>query len=286
MPGGSGAPAAILRRVTLIGLFLVSAALAAAAAAAAPSPADSLRGAPARAERIVLRTERGGSFPVDWYRPSGPDSGATAILLSDPVDSLRVWTGLARRLAARGLTVYVPEIQVRRAAASVAVWGRPEDPGAPWAAAWEEVVAALAHAGNTGRAPGAVVLGGVGRGAAAAALAASRLPLPPKALLLVAPVRELTRLPLGPLLAGLAVPSLVLAPTDNRDQADAAREIYLAARRTCRLWTIDGYACSPRAIEARPRLAVDLTEWIARQLPGGLSSAGGAEQRPAETERH
>jgi hypothetical protein len=74
----------------------------------------------------------------------------------------------------------------------------------------------------------------------------------------------------GPLLAGLAVPALVLVPTDDPDKANAAREIHLAARRTCRLWTIDGYACSPRSLCARPKLAVDVADWVGRQLSGGI----------------
>jgi hypothetical protein len=95
---------------------------------------------------------------------------------------------------------------------------------------------------------------------------------PAAALLLIGPVRELVGLPVGPLLAGLAVQALVLAPTDDPDKAGAAREIHLAARPTCRLWTIDGYACTPRTLRARPKLAVDLADWVGRQLSGGISA--------------
>lgn len=238
------------------------------------SRADTVAAPSTGVERVFLRTEGGVPFPADCYRLPGAISRGTVVLLPDPADSLAVWEGLARLIARRGCTVYVPEIVVRRTGATVAVWGRPEDPGVPWAVAWEEVVAVLAHAEGAEKIDATVVLGGVGLGAAAAAVAASRLPRPPAALLLMAPVRELTRLPVGPLLAGLAVPALVLAPTDDRDKADAAREIYLAARANCRLWTIDGYACVPRTVDARQRLAVDLADWVGRQLPGGIPAVG------------
>ncbi len=208
-------------------------------------------------------------------------SGGAVVLLPDPVDSLATWERLARLFAGRGHLVFVPQIVVRHPTASLPVWGRPEDPGAPWASAWEEVVAVLAQAGAAIGQGGPVVLGGTGRGAAAAAVAASRLSRPAVALLLIAPVRELVRLPVGPLLAGLAMPALVLAPTDDRDKANAAREIHLAARPACRLWTIDGYACSPRTLGARPKLAVDLADWVGRQLSGGIPAVD-AEGPPQE----
>jgi hypothetical protein len=263
----------VLLLIPLLLPFLAAATLR----AAGPAPADTVTADSTGAGHVVLRTAGGVSFPAHWYRPSGTASVGTAVLLPDPGDSLEAWAGLARLFAGRGYNVFVPEIVVRHAAASLAVWGRPEDPGAPWAAAWEEVVAVLAHAGAADGQGGPVVLGGTGLGAAAAAVAASRLSHPPAALLLIAPVRELTGLPVGPLLAGLAVPALVLAPTDDPEKANAAREIHLAARPTCRLWTVDGYACTPRTLHARPRLAVDLADWIGRQLPGGIPAvdAGG-----------
>jgi dienelactone hydrolase len=144
---------------------------------------------PVGLECVVLRTEGDVPFPVDCYRPSGTISGGTVVLLPDPVDSLATWEGLARLFAERGHLVFVPQIAVRHATASLAVWGRPEDPGTSWASAWEEVVAVLAHAGAVSGSGGPVVLGGTGRGAAAAVVAASRLSRPPAALVLIAPVR-------------------------------------------------------------------------------------------------
>jgi hypothetical protein len=94
-------------------------------------------------------------------------------------------------------------------------------------------------------------------------------------------VRELVGLPVGPLLAGLAVRALMLAPTDDPNKAAAAREIHLAARPICRLWTIDGYACSPRTLCARPKLAVDLADWVGRQLSGGIPAVD-ADRPPPE----
>jgi hypothetical protein len=94
-------------------------------------------------------------------------------------------------------------------------------------------------------------------------------------------VRELVGLPVGPLLAGLAVQALMLAPTDDSDKSAAAREIHLAARPTCRLWTIDGFACSPRTLRARSKLAVDLADWVERQLSGGISAVD-ADRTPPE----
>jgi dienelactone hydrolase len=185
------------------------------------------------------------------------------VLLPDPPDSLAAWSVLAGRLRERGYEILVPQLVIRRGAAPLAAWGKPEDPDAPWASAWEQVLAVVAAAGPAGA--GRVVLGGTGRAAALAAMAASHLPGPPAALLLVGPVRELAGVPLGPVLAGLAVPALVLAPTDDRETSESAREIHLAARPSCRLWVIDGYACTPRTIGARPMLAVDLADWIARQ---------------------
>ena len=257
-------------RLLSAAVFLVPLLAAAPLRAAGPNAADTVASTQVGLERVVLRTEGGVSFPVDCYRPSGTISRGTAVLLPDAVDGLAVWEGLARLFAERGFAVFVPQIVVLRAAASVAVWGRPEDPGAPWAAAWEEVVAVLAHVGAADGHGGPVVLGGAGLGAAAAAMAVSRLPRPPAALLLIGPVRELVQLPVGPLLAGLAVPALVLAPADDREKANAAREIHLAARPTCRLWTIDGYACTPRTLSARPKLAVDVADWVGRQLSGGI----------------
>jgi hypothetical protein len=284
--GALGAPSA--RRAGagagLLSLLLLPLLAASPLLAAASNPAAVAAPALAGVERVVLTTEGGVPFPTDCYRPSGTISRGTAVFLPDPIDSLAVWAGVARLFAGRGYTVFVPEIMVRRAAAPLAVWGRPEDPGAPWAAAWEEVVAILAHTGSVPGSEGAVFLGGTGLGAAAAAVAASRLSHPPAALLLVAPVRELTRLPLGPLLAGLAVPTLVLAPIDDRNKADAAREIHLAARATCRLWSIDGFACTPRTLEERPLLAVDVADWIERQLPRGIPAVD-ARGTPTETER-
>jgi alpha-beta hydrolase superfamily lysophospholipase len=236
----------------------------------APIPAM----APAAAERVLLRTADGLSFPVDWYRPSGTISVGTAVLLPDPADSLAAWAGTARVLAARGFAVFVPEVVLRRAAAPLAVWGRPEDPGAPWIAAWKEVTAVLEHADAAGPGGEPVVLGGTGLGAAAAAVAATHLSRPPAALFLISPAREVAQLPVGPLLAGLGAPALVIVSTDDRTRADAAREIHLAARPTCRLWAIDGYACTPRTLDARLTLAVDLADWIERQLPGRVPRVG------------
>jgi hypothetical protein len=278
------ARAAHRARVLLAAVFLVPLLAAVPLRAAGSNAADTVAATPVGLERVILRTGAGVPFPVDCYRPSGMISGGTAVLLPDPADSLATWEGLARLFAGRGCTVFVPHIVVRHAAASLAVWGRPEDPGAPWAAAWEEVVAVLAHAGAADGQSGPVVLGGTGLGAAAAAVAASRLLRPPAALLLIAPVRELVRLPVGSLLAGLAVPALVLAPADDPDKAGAAREIHLAARPTCRLWTIDGYACSPRTLCARPKLAVDLADWVGRQLSGGIPAVDADGPPPEERE--
>jgi hypothetical protein len=268
-------------RVILAAVFLVPLLAVAPLRAAGPNAAGAAAATLVGLERVVLRTEGGVPFPVDCYRPSGTISGGAVVLLPDPVDSLATWEGLARLFAGRGCAVYVPQVVVRRAAAPLAVWGRPEDPGAPWASAWEEVVAVLAHAEAADGLDGPVVLGGTGRGAAAAAVAASRLSRPPAALLLIAPVRELVGLPVGPLLAGLAVQALMLAPTDDSDKSAAAREIHLAARPTCRLWTIDGFACSPRTLRARSKLAVDLADWVERQLSGGISAVD-ADRTPPE----
>jgi predicted alpha/beta-hydrolase family hydrolase len=272
-------------RAILAAVLLVPFLAAAPLRAAGPNAADTVAATSVGLERVILQTGGGVPFPVDCYRPSGTVSRGTAVLLPDPVDSLAIWGGVARLFAGRGIAVFVPQIVVRRAAASLAVWGRPEDPGAPWAAAWEEVVAVLEFAEAAGGPGGPVVLGGTGLGAAAAAVAASRLSAPPVALLLIAPVRELVRLPVGPLLAGLAVPALVLAPTDDPDKVNAAREILLAARITCRLWTIDGYACSPRTLRARPKLAVDLADWIGRELSGGTPAVDAEGPPPEERKR-
>lgn len=265
-------PASYLR-IFLRALAILSILAAWPLRAAERAPADAVMTS-AVAERVILRTADGVSFPVDWYRPSGPTSVGTAVLLPDPADSLAAWAGTARILAGRGFAVFVPEIVLKRAAAPLVVWGRPEDPGAPWAAAWKEVTAVLEHAGADREGGGPVVLGGTGLGAAAVAVAASRLSRPPDALFLVSPAREVAQLPVGPLLAGLGVPALVIVSTDDRNKADAAREIHLAARPSCRLWAIDGYACSPRTLDARLTLTVDLADWIGRQLPGRVPAAG------------
>lgn len=249
-----------------------------------PHAADAVATASTGPLRATMQTAGGVSFLVDGYRPSGMLPRGTVVFLPDPADSLAAWEGLGRLFAERGFAVYVPQVVIKRTAAPQVVWGRPEDPGAPWAAAWEEVVAVLAQADAADGQTGPVVLGGTGLGAAAAVVAASHLSRPPAVLLLVGPVRELTGLPVGPLLAGLAVPALVLASTDDADMADAAREIHLAARPACRLWTIDGFACGPRTLRARPKLAIDLADWVGRQLSGGISAADAGGPPPKERE--
>lgn len=251
---------------------------------AEPDSATAGTATPVGLRRIDLRTEGGVPFSVDCYRQPGAVSGGTAVFLPEPADSLAAWEELARLLAGRGYSVFVPQVVVRSATAPLAVWGRPEDPGAPWAAAWEEVAAVLAHAEAADGPGGSLLLGGTGLGAAAAVVAASRLSHPPAAFLLVAPVRELTGLPVGPLLAGLGVPALVVAPTGNAEKAYAAREIHLAARSICRLWMIDAYAFGPRSLHVRPKLAIDMADWVGRQLPGAIPATNAGTPLPKERE--
>jgi pimeloyl-ACP methyl ester carboxylesterase len=238
---------------------------------------------------VTITTGDGVSCPLDLYRPSGPPS-VDVILLGDLPGGRAEVSVLAEALAAHGCRVGCVELRPLRGAGGAApVWGRTEDPLTPWTEAWREVEAARdrlrAEAGSGEGAP-VWVLAGIGTGASAAAVAASRLPHPPDALVLVEPKAQLAGIPIAPILAGLEIPVLLFCPLDASEAREVATDAYLACRPRSTLWMSDGVLARPaRLFELRSQLAVDLAHWIVGQSAGSGSTEDPARRGDVSGER-
>lgn len=222
-----------------------------------------------------LKTNDGISFVCDFYRP---DSTATGVVVffPDRGESRAEWTPLALDLAAAGLLVAVSDLRPPTAEASGVVWGRVEEPYARWTEVWRETQAVVEKGRSlAGGISLPLVLAGSGQAAAAATIAASRLPDPPSALVLIVPTGDLAGIPIAPVLAGLERPTLVLCPMDETPAREVARDIFLGLRREGQLWEVDALAGRSTVLAPRRQLWVDLAAWLA----GVLATDAGARDR-------
>jgi alpha-beta hydrolase superfamily lysophospholipase len=225
-----------------------------------------------------VTTEDGVACLLDLYRPVG--SGAVdVILLPDLRGERASWAAAAETLASRGCVVGCLGLRPLRPEGSRPVWGRMEDPLAPWTEAWREVAAArdrLREEGDAAGAPRPFILAGAGTGAAVAAVAASRLPQPPQALVLLQPQAALAGIPITPILAGLDIPVLLVCPVDASEARETASDAYLACRPRSTLWMTGGIQDgAERLLARRPQLAVDLATWLIGKSAGPGSERDG-----------
>lgn len=217
-------------------------------------------------ETLAITTGDGASCSLDLYRPSAPVP-VDVILLPDLAGSRAEWAAVAETLAARGCLVGCLDLRpLRGPARAKPVWGRAEDPLAPWTEAWREVEAARlrmrAESGSKGKRRTCALVG-AGTGGAVAAVAASRLAVPPELLALVQPGERLAGIPIVPILAGLEMPVLLFCPLDASAAREVATDAYLACRPRSTLWMTGAALARPvRIFALRPQLAVDLADWI------------------------
>jgi len=217
-------------------------------------------GSAALHETVELTGFDGISVSAEYYRPERPSSSG-AVFIPGAQGNPGQWRSLADSLASSGWHVLV---------APVADGGRtvPEGPrwsrGAPSAQSelWRDILAAQKSlTGAAGESLRTVVLGGAGLGATAAAIAASREPEPPAALLLLSPEAELAGVPVAPVLVAMGRPCLLVSGRDDALSGDAARAIYLGATDLCRLWECDGALRGEQLLVRDPWLVGDLVEW-------------------------
>lgn len=228
-----------------------------------PIAAQTARPDSAGVERVSYETSDGFSVLADLYRParSGP---VGAVFFHERSGSAAGWRLLARELSGRGWTVLVPELtSLGERARTGYRWGAGETAGGPEAQLWQDVLAAEAYLRRvTLDSVRIVVPGGIGLGAAAVAISASRMLAAPPALLLLAPEPELGGIPITPLLVGLESPVLAVMVRGDSPSSQVCRDLYLQAGERCRLWELEAETSGPRLLLERPLLSIDLADWL------------------------
>jgi dienelactone hydrolase len=214
-------------------------------------------------EIVEYFTGDGLRISADYYRPE-PLSSEAVVLFHDASGSRSDWRGLCRALAGRGFHVLAPDVwdpstsKYREAFSGFR--GSPKrDEGAR---AREDVLAAQAFLERTlGGSVSAIVLGGIGRGAALAVLASSQLSRKPAGLLLFEPTPDVSGARSLSILQTLSRPLLVVARAEDPESTPAAWTLYRDSRLDAQFWELSGEDLVPGDLVGRPDICQDLAAW-------------------------